>query len=179
MLYMIGVARVGHDWATSLSLSCIGEGDGSPLQCSCLENPRGGRAWWAAVSGIAQSRTRLKWLSSSSSSSSPDRQNLNRTMEWNMDYFFKYGETIVFLLKTFMRAGNFPLVLPTLLSSMSHTAPQGRLSALMGRRWGWAFVHLVSVFMPFVHFILYYTLTWIFYMVFSSHASWPCNIPPS
>ena len=41
------------------------EGNGNPLQCSCLENPRGGRAWWAAVYGVAQSRTRLKWLSSS------------------------------------------------------------------------------------------------------------------
>ena len=43
-----------------LSLSCIGEGNGSPLQCSCLENPRDGGAWWAAVYGVAQSRTRLK-----------------------------------------------------------------------------------------------------------------------
>ena len=42
------------------SLSCIGEGIGSPLQCSCLENPRDGGAWWAAVYGVAQSRTRLK-----------------------------------------------------------------------------------------------------------------------
>ena len=48
------------------SLSCIGEGNGSPLQCSCLENSGDGGAWWAAVYGIAQSRTRLKWLSSSS-----------------------------------------------------------------------------------------------------------------
>ena len=52
------------------SLSCIGEGNGNPLQCSCLENPRDGRAWWAAVYGAAQSRTRLKRLSSSSSRSS-------------------------------------------------------------------------------------------------------------
>ena len=51
------------------SLSCIGEGNGNPLQCSCLENPRDGRAWWAAIYGVAQSRTWLKWLSSSSSSS--------------------------------------------------------------------------------------------------------------
>ena len=50
------------------SLSCIGEGNGNPLQCSCLENPRDGGAWWAAVCGVAQSRTWLKWLSSSSSS---------------------------------------------------------------------------------------------------------------
>ena len=49
------------------SLSCIGEGNGNPLQCSCLENPRDVGAWWAAVSGVAQSRTRLKRLSSSSS----------------------------------------------------------------------------------------------------------------
>ena len=47
------------------SLSCIGEGNGSPLQCSCLENPRDGGAWWAAVYGVAQSRTQLKQLSSS------------------------------------------------------------------------------------------------------------------
>ena len=50
------------------SLSCIGEGNGSPLQCSCLENSRDGGAWWAAVYGVAQSRTQLKRLSSSSSS---------------------------------------------------------------------------------------------------------------
>ena len=48
------------------SLSCIGEGNGNPLQCSCLENPRDGGAWWAAVSGVAQSQTRLTQLSSSS-----------------------------------------------------------------------------------------------------------------
>ena len=51
------------------SLSCIGEGNGNPLQCSCLENPRDRGAWWAAVYGVTQSRTWLKQLSSSSSSS--------------------------------------------------------------------------------------------------------------
>ena len=50
------------------SLSCIGEGNDAPLLCSCLENPRDGGAWWAALYGVAQSQTRLKWLSSSSSS---------------------------------------------------------------------------------------------------------------
>ena len=60
---------VGNDWATSFhfSLSCLGEGNGNPLQCSCLENPRDGGAWWAAFSGVVQSWTRLKRLSSSSS----------------------------------------------------------------------------------------------------------------
>ena len=69
-LQSMGSLRVGHDWATSLS--CIGEGNGNPLQCSCLENPRDGGAWWAAVYGVSQSRTQLQRLSSSSSSSSPD-----------------------------------------------------------------------------------------------------------
>ena len=48
-------------------LSCTGEGNGNPLQCSCLENPKDGGAWWASVHGVTQSRTCLKWLSSSSS----------------------------------------------------------------------------------------------------------------
>ena len=61
------------------SLSCIGEGNGNPLQCSCLENPRDGGAWWAAVCGVAQRWTQLKWLSSSSSSS---QRNLEKE-EWN------------------------------------------------------------------------------------------------
>ena len=50
------------------SLSCIGEENGNPLQCSCLENPRDGGAWWAAIYGVTQSQTLLKRLSSSSSS---------------------------------------------------------------------------------------------------------------
>ena len=60
-----GSLRVRHDWATSLWLftSCIGERNGNPLQCFCLENPRDRRAWWAAVYGVAQNQTRLKWLS--------------------------------------------------------------------------------------------------------------------
>ena len=64
----MGSLTVGPDWATLLSLLCIGEGTGNPLQCFCLENPRDGGAWWAAIYGVAQSRTGLKWLSSSSSS---------------------------------------------------------------------------------------------------------------
>ena len=50
------------------SLSRIGEGNGNPLQCSCLENPRDGGAWYAVVYGVTQSRTRMKRLSSSSRS---------------------------------------------------------------------------------------------------------------
>ena len=71
---LVGCSPWGHKESDTterlhfhLSLSCIGEGNGNPLQCSCLENPRDGGAWRAAVYGVAQSRTRLKWLSSSSS----------------------------------------------------------------------------------------------------------------
>ena len=63
-LKSMGLRRVGHHWATSLSLflSCIGEGNGTPLQCSCLENLKDRGTWWAAVYGVTQSWTRLKRL---------------------------------------------------------------------------------------------------------------------
>ena len=69
-LQSMRLLRVGHDWATSLhfSLLCIGERNGKPLRCSCLENPRDGGACWAAIYGVTQSHIRLKQLSSSSSS---------------------------------------------------------------------------------------------------------------
>ena len=88
-LQSMGSRRVGHDWATSLSLftSCFGEGNGNPLQCSCLENPRDGGAWGAAVYGVAQSRTQLKRLSSSSSSSSSKASSL--TGSWGAWTDFK------------------------------------------------------------------------------------------
>ena len=66
------------------SLSCIGEGNGNPLQCSCLENPRDGGAWWAAVYGVTQSRTRLKRLSSSSSSSIHYKMTITTFLESNL-----------------------------------------------------------------------------------------------
>ena len=71
---LVGCSPWGHEESDRteqlhfhFSLSCIGEGNGNPLQCSCLENPRDGGARWAAISGVAQSWTRLKRLSSSSS----------------------------------------------------------------------------------------------------------------
>ena len=67
------------------SLSCIGGGNGNPLQCSYLENPRDGGAWWAAVYGVAQSQTWLKWLSSSSSIS-----------KYGLLYFSDKGFSLVF-----------------------------------------------------------------------------------
>ena len=64
-------------------LSCIGEGNGNPLQCSCLENSRDVEAWWAAVYGVVQSRTGLKQLSSSSS----NRQRLSFPFRVNLPHF--------------------------------------------------------------------------------------------
>ena len=65
-------------------LPFLGEGNGNPLQCSCLENPRDGGAWWAAVYGVAQSRTRLKRLSSSSSLSSYSEVLAGAERSWAM-----------------------------------------------------------------------------------------------
>ena len=70
------------------SLSHNGEGNGNPLQCSCLENPRDGRAWWAALYGVTQSRTWLKRLSSSSSSIS--------SIMWN-DMIFSHTDEVTTL----------------------------------------------------------------------------------
>ena len=57
-LQLTGSHRVGHDWSDLACMhACIGEGNGNPLQCSCLENPRDGAAWWAAIYGVAQNRT--------------------------------------------------------------------------------------------------------------------------
>ena len=68
-LFLVTAQRMFPDEVISVfTVRCFGEGNGNPLQCSCLENPRDRGAWWAAVYGVAQSRTRLKQLSSSSSS---------------------------------------------------------------------------------------------------------------
>ena len=105
------------------SLSCIRKGNGNPLQCSCLENPRDGGAWWAAVCGVTQSQTRLKRLSSSSNSSSlklPSYLCLNLVsqvaslFEWCYFsyYFFPFKKLLVSLLVLcFLRDS----------SSLSHT----------------------------------------------------------
>ena len=78
-LHPMGLLRVGQTERLHFhfSLSCIEGGNGNPLQCSCLENPRDGGAWWATVYGVAQSQTRLKRLSSSSSSSR-NKYNISR-----------------------------------------------------------------------------------------------------
>ena len=77
------------------SPSCIGEGNGNPLQCSCLENPRDGGAWWAAVYGVAQSWTRLKRLSSSSSSKSNVKGKENENFQKETQEIFPQHADIV------------------------------------------------------------------------------------
>ena len=80
----------------NFSLSCIGEENGNPLQCSCLENPRNGGAWWAGVYGISQSRTRLKRLSSNSSSAHLSMISCSRSSNFLED-IYSVSHSIVFL----------------------------------------------------------------------------------
>ena len=79
----LGVQHTTERLHFHFSLSCIGQGNGNPLQCSCLENPRDGGAWWAAVYGVAHSRTQLKRLSSSSSSKGLYKKMLNLIRQRN------------------------------------------------------------------------------------------------
>ena len=71
--------------------SCIGEGNSNPLQCSCLENPRDGGAWWAAIYGVAQSRTRLQRLSSSSRVDLQFCISFNLTPKWSSYIYALYA----------------------------------------------------------------------------------------
>ena len=89
-LQSMGSLRVGHDFTFTFtfSLSCIGEGNGNPLQCSCLENPRGRRAWWADVYGVTQSQTQLKWLSSSSSNKEYEEKKVLEKNEMLVSRYF-------------------------------------------------------------------------------------------
>ena len=87
------------------SLSCIGEGNGNPLQCSCLENSRDGGAWWAAVYGVAQSQTRLKWLSSSSSVTDVWRWAFSHIVVYM--YEQKFGKTPLAKTSTYFSPRNF------------------------------------------------------------------------
>ena len=95
---LVGCSPWGHEESDMtewlhfhFSLSCIGEGNGNPLHCSCLENPRDGGAWWAIIYGVVQSRTWLKQLSSSSSSRGLQSQIISLAKAdlegglWNLD----------------------------------------------------------------------------------------------
>ena len=86
------------------SLSCIGEGNGNPLQRSCLENPRNSGAWWAAIYGAAQSRTRLKRLGSSSKAASADALSTTHWWEKLTRSFLKTDRCAVIKTVVFPRA---------------------------------------------------------------------------
>ena len=93
------------------SLSCIGEGNGNPLQCSCLENPRDGGAWWAAVYGVAQSRTQLKRLSSSCSHDIKRRLLLGRKIMTNLDSILKSRDITLLTKVRLVKAMVFPVIM--------------------------------------------------------------------
>ena len=95
------------------SLSCLGEENGNPLQCSCLENLRDRGAWWAAVYGVAQSRKRLKWLSSSSRPPCPSLSpkvcsNLCPLSRWCY-LTISSSAALFFCLQSFPPLGSFPM----------------------------------------------------------------------
>ena len=102
------------------SLSCIGEGNGNPLQCSCLENPRDWGAWWAAVYGVTQSRTQLKWLSSSSSSIHRIKCTYPKcTPSWIFSNQYVHGTTTQIYIKNISNSWNvssctFPVSTPAI-----------------------------------------------------------------
>ena len=93
------------------SFSCIGEGNGNPLQCSCLENPRDGKVWWAAVYGATQSQTRLTRLSSSSRSSSTITIILLEMRNQELGGFSPLNRLPAFALKQFKYAYLYLLLL--------------------------------------------------------------------
>ena len=102
--------------------SSPGKGNSYPLQCSCLENPRDGGAWWAAVYGVAQSRTRLKWLSSSSSTKHDAGKRaqppVSNTRLGELHQNLKMQPKFTFLTSSLM-ASSFPVSEPTKRSSCS------------------------------------------------------------
>ena len=103
------------------SLSCIGEGNGNPLQCSCLENPRDGGAWWAAVYGVTQSWTRLKWLSSSSMT--------------NLDSILNSRDITLLTKVCIVKAMDFPVVMYGCESWTIKKASRRRIEAF--ELWWW------------------------------------------
>ena len=165
------------------SFSCIGEGNGNPLQCSCLENSRDGGAWWAAIYGVAQSQTRLKQLSSSSS-----RNNLPKGFQGDLD-----GKESVFIVWVWSLGWEGPLeegmsthssilawripwteehdglpsmglqrVGPVSLWETKHNLPKGHSrweSTLLTKKWPFAFLYR-SETLPPLEYQLYLFITY-------------------
>ena len=113
------------------SLSCIGEGNGNPLQCFCLENPRDGEAWWAVFSGVAQSQTRLKRLSSSSRATSEAHDNIIQNLfllppHTHTD-ICPHSQSFFYAQATLLALSSTSLTLPPPLARTSFSFSLGRL----------------------------------------------------
>ena len=147
------------------SLSCIGEGNGNPLQCSCLENPRDRGAWWAAAYGVAQSRIWLKWLSSSSSRKCHPLQlhywlivmdRPTKSLLWYICFFFKEKKFWVLIYLLFRCVRHFKLEKAmathssTLAWKIAWTEEPGRLQSLGLGRVGHDWATSLSLFI-FMH----------------------------
>ena len=105
------------------SLSCIGEGNGNPLQYSCLENPRDGGAWWAAIYGVAQSRTRLKQLSSSSSRHKPILQLSSFSSRHRNGFSLPISTPIILILALASSSAPFCVTEVSLLTGLLTSGP--------------------------------------------------------
>ena len=121
---LVGSLRVRHDWATSLSLFTFmhGEGNGNPLQCSCLENPRDVEPGGLPSCGVAQNRTRLKRLSSSSSSSTSRRTSMPcaSSPSWIFCYSRTSSKPLKMIMLQHMHLTNFGLSFIYGLLNTSH-----------------------------------------------------------
>ena len=121
------------------------EGNGNPLQCSCLENPRDGEAWQAAISGVTQSRTRLKRLSSSSSS---------KAILWVIDFasligLSKYYYVVIFYMQ-FSLVLSLTLVITISLFSLTQEhkiCDENSLYVTPGNQW--TFISAVCIYINF------------------------------
>ena len=152
------------------SLACVGEGNDNPLQCSCLENPRDGGAWWAAISGVAQSRTQLKRLSSNSNSQNKISIKLSGLLlvfigkgtkqlyVWFCLWFRKYVRCQIFLfwyLDTSHLCISVVLVTqlcPALCVPMDHSPPVSSVyGILQARALQWVTISFSSIWALNVH----------------------------
>ena len=124
-LQSMGSLRVGTERLHfHFSLSCIWEGNGTPLQCSCLENPRDGGAWWAAVYGVTQNRTQLKRLSSTESRLDPCQLRSAQGLLWSVPSG-EWGHFTKSLIPLFLQTASSQLemqvVIPDIGMEMSLT----------------------------------------------------------
>ena len=131
-LQSMGSLRVGHDWATSLLLSCIGEGNGNLLQCSCLENPRDRGAWWAAIYRVTHSRVRHDWSDLAAAAAAAESWTIKKAEhQWNDAFELWCWRRLLIVPWTARRSKQ---------SILKETNPEYSLEGLMLKLW--YFAHL-------------------------------------